>query len=59
MDINEFLNAMNQVDVNGLVEVAKQVTQNVDLSSIDRIVPSVSEGWLGWSSGPIYPPSEY
>ena len=48
MDINEFLNAMNQVDVNGLVEVAKQVTQKVDLQSFDRMLPSVSEGWYGW-----------
>ena len=50
MDINEFLNAMNQVDVNGLVEVAKQVTQKIDLSTVDQLMPKASEyyGWL-WS----------
>lgn len=47
MDINEFINAMNNVDVNGLVEVAKQVTSKVDLGMIDKINTSSSFWYCG------------
>ena len=51
MDINEFLNAMNQVDVNGLVEVAKQVTHKIDLGTVDQLMPKASEvGWIWYNS---------
>lgn len=50
MDINEFLNAMKQVDVNGLVEVAKQVTSKVDLDTVENLLSASSSSYGWWGS---------
>jgi hypothetical protein len=51
MKIDEFLNSMSQADMGGLMDIANQVTANVNLELIETLLSLSSYAWL-WTGGP-------